>query len=196
MGLSIHYSGDFKQGASLSSMIEEVRDIAEVYNWKYNIYNDTFIKGALAKKDYNQDIYGISFTPPNCETVSIEFLSNGKMSSSTLLKFYGKNNEKPEHEYLYMLSVKTQFAGIEIHKLIIHLFKYLSKKYFTNFKVVDEGQYWETGDEKILQEMFTRYVDLLDSFSSAIETYPRENNEAFEVYFSRLLSQIQKGRKR
>lgn len=196
MGLSIHYSGDFKKGASLAAMIEEVRDIAEVYNWKYNIFNDTFIEDELGQKDYNQDIYGISFTPPNCETVAIEFLSNGKMSSSMLLQFYGKNKEKPEEKYLYMLSVKTQFAGIEIHKLIIHLFKYLSEKYFTNFKLIDEGEYWETRDEKKLQEIFALYVDLLDSFSSAIETYPIKNNENFEAYFGRLMNRIQKGRQK
>jgi len=195
MGLSIHYSGSFKQGACLSSMIEEVKDIAEVYNWKYNISNDIFIEEALGKEDYNQNIYGINFTPPNCETVVIEFLSNGKMSSLTHLKIFGKNNEKPEQEYLYMLSVKTQFAGIEIHKLIIHLFKYLSEKYFTDFKITDEGQYWETGDEKVLGEIFTRYVDLLDNFSSALETYPMKDNEAFEDYFARLMNQIQKRRK-
>lgn len=195
MGLSIHYSGSFKRGKSLAAMIEEVKDVAEVYNWKYNIYEDTFIEEALGKKDYTQDIYGISFTPPNCETVAIEFLSNGRMSSWTHLKFFGKNKEQAEQEYLYMLSVKTQFAGIEIHKLIIHLFKYLSKKYFTNFKLVDEGQYWETGDEKILQEIFIRYTDMLDSFSSALEIYPKKNNETFEDYFTRLMKQIRRGRK-
>ena len=38
MGLSIHYSGSFRNGASLSEMIEEVRDIVEVYEWEYSIF--------------------------------------------------------------------------------------------------------------------------------------------------------------
>jgi len=196
MGLTIHYSGEFKRGASLSSMMEEVKDIAEVYDWKYHIHNDTFTEEALGKKDYSQEIYGISFTPTKCETVTLGFLSNGKMSSAMNLEIFGKKEDKPEEEYLYMLFVKTQFAGIEIHKLIIHLFKYLSAKYFTNFKVIDEGQYWETGDEKILQETFALYIELLDNFSFAFETYPKKNNEAFEVYFARLIDEIQKGRKK
>ena len=37
MGLSIHYSGSFNNSGSLSEMIEEVKDIAEVFKWKYNI---------------------------------------------------------------------------------------------------------------------------------------------------------------
>ncbi len=190
MGLSIHYNGQFKEGASLSEMIEEVQDIAEIYKWKYNIYETDFPESSFGKPEYNQNIYGISFTPPECETVSIAFLSNGKMSSPVHLKFFGKKGSKPEEKYLYMLSTKTQFAGIEVHKLIIHLFKYLSKKYLTEFNVTDDGQYWETGDEKVLQENFSRYNDLLDSFSNALENYPIEENESIESYFERLMREI------
>lgn len=196
MGLSIHYSGEFKQGASLCSMIEEVKDIAELHGWGYHVFEENFNIDALGKKSYSQEIYGIRFTPPDCETVSIEFLSNGRMSSLMLLNFYGQSEVQAEHEYLYMISVKTQYAGIEIHKLIIHLFKYLSKKYFTNFKFSDEGQYWETGDEKLLQEVFNRYDNLINSFSSATEIYPKEKDETFESYFTRLISHVQKRIKR
>ena len=191
MGLSIYYCGHFKEGASLSEMIGEVRDIAEIYKWKYNIYEVDFPENSFGKKEYNQSIYGISFTPPDCETVSIAFLSNGKMSSPAYLKFFGKNDTRPEQKYLYMLSTKTQFAGIEIHKLIIHLFKYLSRKYLSEFKVTDDGQYWETGDDKLLQEIFNHYNDLLESFSTALENYPMKGNESFESYFKRLMKQIQ-----
>jgi len=89
-----------------------------------------------------------------------------------------------------MLSTKTQYAGIEIHKLIIHLFKYLSGKYLQDFILSDEGQYWETGDEKLLQDTFKRYTDLIESFASSIENYPRKSGENFEGYFARLLKQI------
>lgn len=165
MGLSIHYSGSFRNGASLLEMIEEVKDIADVYKWNYTIYKEHFPKDTFGKKSYNQNIYGISFTPPNCETVSISFLSNGKMSSAVNLKIFDKANDEPEREYLYILSVKTQFAGVEVHKFIIHLMRHLEKKYFQNFKLFDEGKYWETGDEKLLRQIFTCYTDLLQSVS-------------------------------
>jgi len=42
--------------------------------------------------------------------------------------------------------------------------------------------------------MFTRYVDLLDNFSSALEKYPMKNNETFEDYFVRLMNQIHRDR--
>ena len=182
MGLSIHYSGSFRENASLSKMVDEVRDIVEVCNWEYNFYEEEFPKDYNPKDSYNKNIYGISFTPPECETVSLCFLSNRKMSSPSNLKFFGKTSDEPEEKYLYMLSVKTQFAGIEIHKFIIDLFRYLNKqKYFDNLKIIDEGKYWDTGDEKLLQDIFKRYVDLLDDFSFSIENIPLKNGESYET---------------
>ena len=187
MGICIHYSGQFKKNASLSEMIEEVKDIVEIYKWKYNIYEADFPENSFNKSDYNQNIYGISFVPPECETVFVSFLSNGKMSSPVHLRFFGKNSDKPDEKYLYMLSTKTQFAGIEVHKLIIHIFKYISKKYFSKFQISDDGLYWETNDEKILEETFMRYEEFINKFSNALEHYPIKGEESFEDYFSRLM---------
>ena len=190
MGLSIHYSGSFNPSASLKEMIEEVKDIAEIYKWPYHVFEDEFPAGSLAKSEYDQNIYGICFTPPECETVSLCFLSNGKMSSVGNLQFYGNPKNREEAEYLYMLSVKTQYAGIEIHKLIIHLLKHLSGKYLQNFGVIDEGENWETGDEKLLQDTFKRYTVFIEGFASSLETYPKKSGESFEAYFERLLQQM------
>ena len=190
MGLSIHYSGSFNAKASLPAMIEEVKDIVEIYKWEYFVFEDEFPVNSIGKTRYNQNIYGICFAPPGCETVSLCFLSNGKMSSASNLKFYGNSKNKEEAKYLYMLSAKTQYAGIEIHKLIIHLLKYVSGKYLKDFTVNDEGDYWETGDEKLLQNAFKQYTDLIESFASSIENHPIKSGESFEVYFERLLKQI------
>ncbi len=194
MGLCIHYSGEFKQTASLSALIEEAKDIAEVYQWKYHIFNEEFDLKKLADDNHNGEIYGISFTPPECESVSFTFLSNGKMSSLLNLGAFGNSSDTKEKDYLYMVFTKTQFAGIEIHKLIIHIFKHLSKKYLNNFTLSDEGHYWETGDEKLLQETFDQYNEALETFKSSLEIYPKNSNESFEGYFDRLLGKIQKRR--
>jgi len=187
MGLSIHYKGSFRESASLSKMVNEVKDIMEVRKWEYNIYQDEFPNDYNLKNSYNENIYGISFTPPECETVSLCFLSNRKMSIPLLLKFYEKTSYKPEQEYLYMLSVKTQFAGVEIHKFIIELFRYLQKQeYFETLEIIDEGKYWETRDENLLQDIFKQNVNLLDNFSLVIESIPKKNGESYEKYFERL----------
>jgi hypothetical protein len=189
MGLSIHYSGKFNPKASLTEMINEIKDICEVYQWKYKIYETEFPKTGFTKL-YNNNIYGISFTPPKCEAIPIEFLSNGRMSSSNYLKIFGFSDNKDYQKYLYGTSVKTQFAGMEVHAVVIHLLRYLSKKYFINFKVDDEGHYWETRDMEVLKSNFKTYEKLLDHFCIGIQTFPVQAGETIENYFKRLIKKI------
>ena len=37
MGLCIYYSGRIKDADSLHHLIEEVKDVANIHGWKYNI---------------------------------------------------------------------------------------------------------------------------------------------------------------
>ncbi|MGB8318993.1 MAG: hypothetical protein WCE54_12755 [Ignavibacteriaceae bacterium] len=196
MGLTIHYNGIFNKKASLYEMIEEVKDISEIYNWQYTIYEKQFPAGSLENDSFNDDIYGISFTPPDCETVSLCFLSNGRISSPAHLKYFGNAIDESEKKYLYMLSTKTQFAGSNCHKLIVHFLKYISKKYLKEFNVIDEGKYWETGDEKLLEKTFKSYNNFLDSVGFALDNIPLEANETFEEYFTRILKLILKSNKK
>lgn len=196
MGLSIHYSGRFNTNAALSEMIEEVKDIAEVYGWDSTVFEENFPLIPSDKTTHDKNIYGMIFTPPGCEPISLCFLSNGRMSSPINLLAFGNSTNKKEKAYLYMVSVKTQFAGSSIHKIIIHLLKYLSDKYFKEFTLTDEGQYWETGDEKLLDENFDRYNMLMDMVSDLFENNPINSGESFEKYFTRILKQIKNKRKK
>ncbi|HAQ17610.1 MAG TPA: hypothetical protein DCR40_00050 [Prolixibacteraceae bacterium] len=190
MGLSFHYNGRIADPVSLPGLIEEVEDIAKAFNWKYFVFDRQFPENTYGKADYNQNIYGICFTPPNCETVDVCFLSNGRMSSLSHLQFWGKTDVQAEREYLYMLSVKTQYAGVETHQFIIQLFRYLDKKYLADFTMSDEGEYWETNDKTLLETIFKTYTDLINGFASAIENYPIQSGENIESYFERLMKQI------
>jgi hypothetical protein len=190
MGLSFHYSGRIANPARLPDLIEEIEDIAKVHDWKYFVFDRLFPEDVIGKQAYNQRIYGICFTPPNCETVDICFLSNGRMSSAAHLQFWGKTEVQEEREYLYMLSVKTQYAGIEIHQFLIQLFRYLNAKYFADFTMSDEGEYWETNDLTLLKTNFKRYTELIDGFVSAIESIPIKAGEDIESYFLRLMKEI------
>lgn len=192
MGLSFHYSGSIAKPELLPELIDEVSDIANIYNWKYNICERQFPENSFGMPHYNQNIYGISFTPPGCETIPICFLSNGRISSHAHLKFFGKTNQQPERDYLYMLSVKTQFANVATHQFIIQLFRYLNTKYFVNFTLTDDGGYWETNDIDILKANFKRNAGLISGFSSALESIPMEKGETIENYFKRLLNLIKK----
>ena len=62
--------------------------------------------------------------------------------------------------------------------------------FIVDLKIFDEGKYWETGDEKLLQEIFNQYTDLSENVTSAIEIYPMNTGETFESYFKRLIKNI------
>jgi hypothetical protein len=194
MGLSIHYSGSFKPSASLQEMIDEVVEIAKVYHWKYTIHETQFPKDA-PEGEYEDKIYGVTFAPLSCEPVFLSFLSNRRISSVVHLHFFGHSTDKDNQKYLYMLSTKTHYGGIKTHMLIIHLLKYLSDKYFEHFQLTDEGKYWETGDEKLLEETFRLYDGLLNSITDSLETFPVMSGEKMEDYLSRLLGYVWRKRK-
>lgn len=170
-------------------MIEEVKDIARVNQWKYTVYEKEFSTADFGKDNYKEKIFGISFSPQQCEPVYLCFLSNGRMSSPSSLQMFGRSSDQEERKYLYMLSVKTQFAGIDTHKRIIDLFKYLNGKYFSELKVNDEGQYWETGDDELLEKIFRRYDAAFEVLGTALDRNSRIPTESFEQYFQRILKQ-------
>jgi hypothetical protein len=186
MGLSFHYKGKLKNPQSLKKMIEEVTDICKANNWEYAIFDDTFPNNIFTIEPNKDRIYGVFFTPPKCETVDLTFLSNGKLCAAYNLEL-NKNLEKLEDDnYLYFLSVKTQYCGSGIHKILISVFDYLNKKYFENFEFTDEGQFWETRDEKLLEETFNRYSNLINSFGSVLEHIPVLEGETIENYILRM----------
>jgi hypothetical protein len=196
MGLSIHYNGRFNPAASLPALIEEVTDIAEIYKWKYTVCETEFESEKFGKKTYNDKIYGIIFSPPKCEPVCLCFLSNGRMSTPWNLELWGNSEDKKEKKYLYMISTKTQYAGMQAHLTVIQMLKYLSQKYFSEFELSDEGGYWETGDIHVLTESFKRYNDLIDAFADMLENEKIKKGETMEDYFMRVLKQIQENKKK
>lgn len=190
MGLTIHYSGRFNPESSLPDMIDEVKDICEISNWKFTIFEGEFPDHIESIKDYDGKLYGIIFSPPNCEPVSLAFLSNRRLSSPLHLSaWYDDANVKAE-DYLYKVFTKTQYAGPEVHKIIIHFLKYITKKYFQQFECYDESQYWETEDEHKLIQAFNRYNKILNSFGSALQQQPMKDGETLEEYFKRLITKL------
>lgn len=192
MGLSIHYNGRINPAASLKAMVDEIKDIAEINSWKYFVFADEFPPNTVGKIEYNENIYGICFSPPQCEPVWLSFLSNGRMSCPPNLQYWSNTDDLEQKEFLYMLSTKTQYAGIDVHKFIIHLLQYIAPKYLKDFNLSDEGKYWETGDEDLLKEIFDRYTFYIDSFGSALQSTPIKKGENLENFITRIANQVKK----
>jgi len=169
---------------------------------------------------HNGKLYGIDFTPEGSETVALCFLSNGQMSSIMQMACWGHYEKESllisetiewdefgdqicsteetimnEAEYYRLLcscSTKTQFAGPETHELIIGVLRYISKEYVADFKLTDEGQFWETSDVALLEQNFKRNGFLIESFTSRLLDEQRLPDEDLESFIKRIASQIKK----
>lgn len=190
MGLSIHYSGRIKDAISLPLLIEEVVDISKVHGWKYHIYETKFPDEILDNQLSFSPVYGINFTPTESETISLAFLSNGTMICPARIRFFADSKSEVERSYIFTNSVKTQYAGVVMHQLIIHILKYLSSKYFEDFQLKDESRYWDTEDENLMREMFKEYDELIDNFSLSIQSFPINEGENLQSYFNRMMTYI------
>ena len=101
------------------------------------------------------------YSPIGCEPVFLTFTPDGCLSSPVLRQF--------EIEPITTISVKTQFAGPDIHLTLMELLKHLQARYFAAFELSDEGGFWESGDEKVLRKQFQRYSLLLDAVQNAMQ---------------------------
>ena len=174
MGLSIHYSGYIQKRELLNALIEEVQDICETLEWHTHIFDDDEIKG-------------ISFAPEGSESVFLTFNHEGRtLSPLNILNKEIYDDIRIPKETIFTTSTKTQYAGAEAHIAIIKLLKHLSKKYLKDFTLNDEGNYWETGDEKILRQQFSRYEAGMDLFCEALKDLPTNPGETAESLVDRL----------
>jgi hypothetical protein len=157
MGLSIHYSGHIKDVNLIDELVAEVEDICKTFDWKYNILHD-------------DEIDGILFSPPESEPVHFTFNKEGRLLPVTAIitkDLY--ESGQLDREFMFTAFTKTQFAGPDAHKAIIKLMRYITEKYFSDFKLEDESYYWETNDEKQMLERFKVYNAMLDAFTEALQ---------------------------
>jgi hypothetical protein len=170
-------------------MIEEVEEIVKAKKWEYMVFERSFPAGDFTQA-YDEHVYGICFTPPDCEPVHLEFLSNGRLTSFIWLELWGEEVDEEYRDLMYIVPVKTQFAGAEIHMRVLKILKYISRKYLLDFELCDEGEYWETEDEDLLREHFRRYDLIIGSFKAAIDCNPRNEGESAEDYIVRIVGKM------
>jgi hypothetical protein len=190
MGLTIHYSGNLGQANELESMIDEVLDIAIEKGWDYFVFENKFKDDAFSNQPETEHLFGIMVTPKDAEPMCFSFLSDGRMCGIINFNVIQINSTIDE-ELAFSMFTKTQYAGFEIHKELIILLDYISKKYLTNFECIDDGEYWETRDEDLLIETFRRYDRFIDGFASSLEMLPQSQNENMEDYIERLANSTQ-----
>jgi hypothetical protein len=170
MGLTLHYTAKLRNRTHLQPMVEEVADICQSMDWKYRLVEismegeaDHFpLEPGESTSEFKEiNLNGISFTPPDCETVCLSFSDAGytcsemNVMASDMLANY-------EPSFIYSIHTKTQYAGVDTHIAIVKLLKYLEKKYLIFENGHDEGNYWETMDKQELEKNFGNNTELIE----------------------------------
>ena len=175
MGLTIHYTARLRDWTLYDAFVEEVEDICKTMQWKYkrlDITEDVDAKGFPMEigegKTKTIRLQGVFFTPPNCETVCLAFTN--ERWTCTPIHFETAASLVELDPYLpYSMHTKTQYAGIDMHVALVNLLKYLEQKYFSEMRVYDEGDYWNTLDKTILESHFAAYTNAINMVKSALE---------------------------
>ncbi len=188
MGLTFHYRGKIKRADMLQDLVAEVVDFAKINNFPYqsDLFEPAFPGGKLVDYQGDKKLYGVSFSPEKCDPIFLTFVSNGRLCSPMQLMISSPSDESDD-DFFYLLFTKTQFAGVDTHILVMDFLRYLSKKYFSEFEMDDEGHYWQTQDRTLLEETFERYRRGLDIITSSFEMIPRDKDESLDDYVTRIL---------
>jgi hypothetical protein len=142
MGITIHYQGKIDDLNAIPQFVDDLIDFAEIAGWKYDIIDI----------HTQPQLIGIVLNiHPESEGFRLTFDSIGELKSYF---YYQDVHGRERTQEVHPLFVKTQFGGIETHITIIKLLKYINKKYISNLKVYDEGQFWDSGDVKLLRRKF------------------------------------------
>lgn len=199
MGLTLHYKGELNDINQVHKLKDELIDIAETMNWKWDSLDGDWKKLPTAELIQHEEgiriaghlpLKGMSFTPhPDCEPVSFYFDSLGRLGTPISMVLINEGRLKDEAPWI---SVKTQFASAKVHITIVKLLKYIKEKYITNLQVDDEGSYWETGDENILKEKMDFITQKLDMLESALSNLHVEGKDFTEEDIVKAIEKILK----
>jgi len=159
MGISIHYRGRLNDVGQIAKLSAELADIAGTMGWKSTHLDDDWERPANARLqatatgvriEGHLGLKGIRIAPGGgAEPLSFFFDRQGDLRCPVSMVSILDGTLDPQEAWV---SVKTQFASAEVHVWIIGLLKYLKKRYLSDLQVSDEGQYWETGDVRVLKQ--------------------------------------------
>ena len=183
MGVSIHYSGKLKSAALLPALLEEVKDIATIFQWKYNEFIGSYPNNIFENSHTGKD-YGISISAPHCEPMVLIFDFEGNIYVPWLKQHF------TDKSFYYTVHCKTQFAGADVHIKVVELLRYLSEKYFSIFELYDEAEYWETKNKKTVEEKIQFLDKMIAQFTVKLSNTAMKEGESMEDYLCRIANKL------
>lgn len=200
MGLTIHYKGALTDKRAIGRFIDEVEDIAKSMEWPYSILDQDWsrppditvshhLPGRISLEGH-AGLKGISFSPhPQCETVSLFFNASCFLTSPWGVAISAEEGYPAMADWQ---SVKTQFAGPEIHVVIVRLLRYLQGKYLHDLEVQDEGGYWENGDFEALKAKIAKIDLTLNQLDERLSTMKTSGEDDIIERIERVLRDMRR----
>jgi hypothetical protein len=158
-------------------LCNELTGIASRIGWQYRILDERWDIPVSAVPTRNEStaeirghlgLKGIQLKPSG-QSESLDFFfdscSSLRSSMNTVLIRDGTLN--PDEAWI---SVKTQYLSPETHVLIVGPLQYIKTNYISNLEVMDEGEYWNTGDYRILQEKMRLIQEKIEFVSSKLSS--------------------------
>ncbi|GHN01659.1 hypothetical protein WSM22_31480 [Cytophagales bacterium WSM2-2] len=152
MGVTIHFEGKLKSQKDFDEVIEKAIDFAKRKSSDIiKLNNDKkLLKRVKDEKDwdYEGEVKGVQIQPhDNSDPLILEF----------------------DKDLFIQEFCKTQFSDISTHIDIIKFLRDIESN-FDNLSVIDEGEFWETNDIKLLEQKFE---DFFVAFDNAIQENPK-----------------------
>jgi hypothetical protein len=217
MSLSFQYSGRLKDAASLSSLIDEVIDICDILEWKYDVYTESYVDQKFVLP-LDNIVYGITFTPDECDTLCFAFDSQGrimvpwlkdiikqndgeikvitvqlKIDSDKIEPSFSERSEQFNPDFLiYKVHVKTEITNVPFYAKILDLIRYLSDKYLTEFELYDDSNYWESRDLTVINDKKDSLTEFINLFQELIIEHGINSPKDFIRLFKKWTKDIKK----
>ena len=135
------------------------------------------------------------FNPPGAQLIYMTFLKDGRLAEPDNLYDIVSNQFKiPGPQDEITINTIIQYAGPDAHMQLIGMMRYLSTKYFSKFRLTDESEYWETGDEQKCRNWFAMFSDWMDNMSDDLGKIDGRGYEGGASYHARLMDLLQSGR--
>ena len=185
MGLSIFYSGMLRDVREVLALTLDLLDICDQLKWQCDEYCPT-IKNPLQ---------GIWFSPPNADKIWMTFLPSGVLAEPELnlndegIEVWLKSDWKENR-----MNPRMQYAGPDAHMQMIKILKYVSQKYFQDFYLLDESEYWETGNEEKCRDWFVMFSVWMNNMSEDLGKLDGRGHETGEKIQERIEELLRNGK--
>ncbi len=217
MSVTLHYKGCLKSAKLVQPLLDELTDLASEAGWKLrriepNALEDhggsvLHVQGLTLSVHEKMDPVTFVFDESGC-LVNLLFLSSlsiydqqrqEQTAEVVLIDEAGNVTRQDADDFmdfdlmLRTVFCKTQFAGPQAHIVLCHLLRYLGKKYFRNLEVIDEAEYWETGEVgKLIERMniIKAALDHLTDFFEGRDVSKSESPDELLTDLRKFLAQI------